>query len=383
MSGGIYLIQDDEQLVEMVEQAYDSEEQLQELLEAYPNLLAGDRIDASVPRQWLLVERETPLPPEEDSGGRWSIERLFIDQNATPTLVDVKRGNDHRLRRELVGQMLEYAANAGVYWPIESIIAQFEANCRDRGRDPEQVFESFLGSDADEELFWQKVKTNLQAGKVRLVFVGDRIPSELRQVVEFLNEQMDPAEVLAVELKQYASEEEGLRTLVPRVIGQTVEAKLKKSSSTRERRRWDETSFFQEFRIRRGEDEANMARRIYEWAQSQPSVEVQWGTGETYGGFVTQLKQKGEQSHELFRVGIWGGLEISSQSYADRTPFDLPEEWAKLRAQFSSIGLALPVERTETRFPYLRLSTLQDEFSLNQVLETFNWVVQEIQEEAE
>jgi len=32
---------------------------------------------------------------------------------------------------------------------------------------------------------------------IRMLFVADRIPAELRRIVEFLNEQMDPAEVLA------------------------------------------------------------------------------------------------------------------------------------------------------------------------------------------
>ena len=82
---------------------------------------------------------------------------------------------------------------------------------------------------ADPEEFWRKVKTNLQAGKVRLVFVADEIPAELRRIVEFMNGQMDPAEVLAVEIKQYVGGES--RVLVPRVMGQTVEAQRKKSGS--------------------------------------------------------------------------------------------------------------------------------------------------------
>ena len=270
MGGGIYLIQDDEQLVEMTEQAYESEEQLQELLETYPNLLAGDQIDTALPRYWLLVRRETPIPTEEDGAGRWSVDRLFIDQNAIPTLVEVKRIDNSRLRQEIIGQMLDYAANASIYWPIDTIVSQFETNCREQGRDPEEVFEEFLGEEANEERFWQKVKTHLQAGKIRLVFVADRIAPELRRVVEFLNEQVDPAEVLALEVKQYADHSpETLRLLVPRVLGQTAEARLKKSSATRERRRWDETSFFPEFASRRGEEEAAVARKIYTWAQEK------------------------------------------------------------------------------------------------------------------
>jgi hypothetical protein len=57
VNGGIYLIQNDGQLVEMTEKAYDSEHLLQGLLAQYPNLLAGDQMDNSQPRRWLLISR--------------------------------------------------------------------------------------------------------------------------------------------------------------------------------------------------------------------------------------------------------------------------------------------------------------------------------------
>jgi hypothetical protein len=41
---------------------------------------------------------------------------------------------------------------------------------------------------------------------------------------------MDPAEVLAVEIRQYSGT--GLKTLVPRVIGQTAKAITKKSATS-------------------------------------------------------------------------------------------------------------------------------------------------------
>jgi hypothetical protein len=41
MSGGMFLIDNDGRLVEMNEEAYDSEELLQGLLAQYPNLLNG------------------------------------------------------------------------------------------------------------------------------------------------------------------------------------------------------------------------------------------------------------------------------------------------------------------------------------------------------
>jgi hypothetical protein len=60
-------------------------------------------------------------------------------------------------------------------------------------------------------------------------FVADEVPVELRRVVEFLNQQMSPAEVLAVEIKQYVGRE--MKTLVSCVVGQTVEAQQKKTET--------------------------------------------------------------------------------------------------------------------------------------------------------
>lgn len=68
--GGIYLIQDGGRLVEMPETPYDSEDVLQVLLAKYPSMLAGDQIDRSAPRRWLLISREVPLASEEGGAGR-------------------------------------------------------------------------------------------------------------------------------------------------------------------------------------------------------------------------------------------------------------------------------------------------------------------------
>src|SRR5262249_37132100 len=87
-----------------------------------------------------------------------------------------------------------------------------------------KIIRDRLGPEIDPEAFWQNVKTNLQAGRIRLLFVADQIPSELKRIVEFLNTQMNPAEVLALELQQF--EGQGLKTIVPVRYGQTEEARV-------------------------------------------------------------------------------------------------------------------------------------------------------------
>jgi len=185
MAGGIYLRHGDE-LVAMVKQPYATEDVLQKLLEDYPELLAGEQ-DGGEPRRWLLIAREVSLASDDSGAGRWSVDHLFVDQDGVPTLVEVKRSSDTRIRREVVGQMLDYAANAVVYWRLDRLRATFEAGCEKRGTDAASVLADFLPSDEDADGFWERIKTNLAAGRLRLVFVGDEIPSELRRIVEFLN----------------------------------------------------------------------------------------------------------------------------------------------------------------------------------------------------
>jgi hypothetical protein len=199
MVGKIYLLQGNGTLQPMDEQPYANEDLLQTHLEDYPDLLAGEQINEAFPRRWLFISREVGVPECEGGPDRWSLDHLFLDQEAIPTLVEVKRSSDTRIRREVVGQMLDYAANSMIYWPASAIREKFESNCETRREDPNILIADLLGIETIDpdsiENFWNQVKTNLQAGKIRLIFVADTIPKELQRIVEFLNEQMDPAEV--------------------------------------------------------------------------------------------------------------------------------------------------------------------------------------------
>lgn len=240
---GVFVLTEASSLVPMQAASFASEDDFQDLLARFPALLAGDQIDSVNPRRFMLVDREQPIACEPGGAGRWSLDHLFLDQDGVPTLVEVKRGTDTRIRREVVGQMLDYAANAVLHWPAEELRARFTNRCEKDGKNAVEVLLEQLGADQDFDAFWGKVKANLAAGRIRMLFIADRIPPELRKVVEFLNVQMRPAEVLAVELRQYQGQ--GLRTLVPIVLGQTQEAIDLKSgaASAKPRRRWDEAQF--------------------------------------------------------------------------------------------------------------------------------------------
>jgi hypothetical protein len=230
MAGGKIYLREKDGLVPMSEAPYDAEDILQRLLADYPDLLAGDQMRPSEPRRWLLITREAGIPDAEGGQPRWSLDHLFIDQDAVPTLVEVKRSSDTRLRREVVGQMLDYAANVVAYWPGAQLRRLFEDRPRADGASPDEEVIRLLelpelpedGSAHAVDEFWERAAGNLAARKLRLLFVADVIPPELQRIVEFLNENLVRAEVLAVEVKQYVGE--GRQTLVPRVIGRTAAA---------------------------------------------------------------------------------------------------------------------------------------------------------------
>lgn len=234
MAEGIF-VQQGGKLVDMQPAPYVTEDDLQALLEDHSVLLAGDQIVGSgTPRRFLLVRREAGIPDAPAAAGRWSVDHVFIDQDAIPTLVEVKRSENTQIRREVVGQMLDYAANAVVHWPDGTLEAHFRAT---HGPDEGLILETLrefldLGGIPPEEAaervatWWQQAETNLRAGRLRLLFLADVIPAELRRIIEFLNEQMADTEVLGVEVRNYQGGD--LRALVPRVIGLTEAAKERK-----------------------------------------------------------------------------------------------------------------------------------------------------------
>ena len=374
MSGGIFLLGSDDQLVELVERAYDSERLLQELLESHPALLSGNQVDPGDPRRWLLINRETAVPSAVDGGGRWSLDHLFIDQDGIPTLIEVKRSTDTRIRREVVGQMLDYAANAVAYWPVQSLQEALRERCNRSGISHDEAVAELLGPNGDSGAFWKSVQTNLQAGRIRLVFVADDLPPELRRVIEFLNEQMNPAEVLGLEVRQYVGP--GVRSLVPRLIGRTEHAQQKKSAAPGGGgRQWDETTFFDKLAERFPTDVAT-ARRIFHWAREKADS-FWYGKGEASGSLYPMF---GEGAVSFYPIAIWtyGSVEIQFQSLQQRPPFDRLALREEFQRRLNAIpGVSIPDDRLNKR-PAIQLSSLRNPEALATFIAAVEWVVNAI-----
>jgi hypothetical protein len=269
--------ENEDNLIALEEASYMTEEVLQGFLTRYPDLLPGNQIDPENPRRWLLVAREMGVPGDAHESGRWSLDHLFLDQDGIPTFVECKRATDTRTRREVVAQMLDYAANGVEYWNMERLRQAAAETAQSRGRSLDDEIGSLLGESEEDgagvEGYWENVEDNLRNRRVRLVFVSDSTPRELRRLVEFLNEEMSNVEVLAIEIKQFQREGgQGQKALVPRVVGLTETARSVKGSSSKRKRHTTREEFLEKC----SPGAREFFQRVLDRAEEQGHV-IYWG----------------------------------------------------------------------------------------------------------
>ena len=117
-------------------------------------------------------------------------------------------------------------------------------------------------------------------------------------MVEFLNEQMDPAEVLAFELKQFVIGE--TITLIPRTLGKTSRAEQQKDrASMRSKMPWNKSTLLEEVTRILPKAEANQAIEVVEdliaWAGSHPELRLEYATTAKWG-FCQAVRRTREDS---------------------------------------------------------------------------------------
>ncbi len=378
----IYQIKENGQLAEMKPQSGDSAHSLKQLLAENPSLLAGEQIDPFDPRRWLSIATQLPVTSTVYDQERGVVDHLFVDQDAMPTLVEVVTSSDHNFWELSIAKLLDYAAHGVSYWSISYLQDHFTAHWRNQGGDGEGVLKDFLAAslgadlvfDPDGKLFWQQLQENLRQGKIRLVLISDRIPAPLQQLVEFLNQQMDHAEVLAVEISQYASDSG--KIIIPRLIGITP-ASEKKSISPRPGSQWDEAAFCQELQAREATDSLVVAQRLIEWAKSR-KLHFHWGKERIDGSFSVVLKQE-SGSYALLTVGmsrLFNDLKIQFGVPLTTAPFEQEEKRKELLQRFPTIQGMRIVEDAQSLTCFV--SSRQAEAVLDRIFHALDWILHEM-----
>ncbi len=165
-----------------------------------------------------------------------------------------------------------------------------------------------------------------------------------------------------------------MKTLVPRVIGQTAEAQ--KKVSPRAGKTWDEPSFLQDLEMRRGPADVQVARRLLDWARAR-GLRSWWGKGAKDGSFFPLLDHGGD-THWLISAWTFGRIEVQFQWLKAKPPFSDEAKRLDLLQRLNAIpGVNLPPDAI-TRRPSVSLAVLADDAALKMLLAVLDWVIGEV-----
>jgi hypothetical protein len=269
------------------------EDALQTLIEKYPEVIPGSMIEpgAEDPPRFVLLRREMPA-------GGWSLDHLLVDQRGILTLVEAKLIQNPDSRRDVVGQIMEYAAVAVESWTAESVHEKAGEFWAKSNMDVDSVIRDAFGEDKDPDEFWSSVAANLAKGRIRLIIAGDEIRPEVRRIIEYLNAEMANAEVLGLELKCYGLDSESL-VLVPRLVGQT-QAVSDRKSGDRPSKSWSIEELRSIFSDSEDVELGKRLREVLDWAVDKDRFLLTYAMGPAFG-------IRGEGGNRLMTIYSGGG----------------------------------------------------------------------------
>lgn len=192
------------------------EEWMQKLLQSNPQLLPIAEID-SVFAPIVCIGREVPT-----SAG--FIDNLYISPKGYITIVETKLWRNPEARREVVGQVLDYAKEFKQF-SYENIDRYFQQYYLTYYNKKTTLFNFMVKENLldleDETLFIDLVEKNLRNARFLLLIVGDGIREGVWRMAKFLNETPNMLYTLAlVELEVY-NLPNNERLIVPNLLLQT------------------------------------------------------------------------------------------------------------------------------------------------------------------
>jgi hypothetical protein len=378
----MYFINPDRKLKRLEETPYERELDLQQLIADYPQLLGGDEMNYDDPRRFLLIRSEAGVALNETSGDHFSIDLLFVDQDGLPTLVEVKRSGDTRLRRGVIAQILDYAAHFSLTWADGKLRAVFDERCTAEEREP--LYEELLGS-VDEGLIaelWSNASRNIAEGKLRLVVVADDMPATTLRIIEYLNSQMERTEVFAVKIAQLLNGSD--RMLASSVLNRSQETIERKNLGPHSSRgtRWNAVRFYEDLRARAGDEAVRVVELIRAWATQHEYVREDFGSGKIDGSIILVADYKvapGPKNGVVF-LTIWSGgtIEVDFQWIKNRAPFNSEAQRRRLGDRLQLVpGVMISDAQLRLR-PNFRAELFQSGESLDLFLQAMDWAVEMI-----
>ncbi|WP_174291242.1 hypothetical protein [Sphingomonas bacterium] len=207
----------DPQLITRVPQGNARREHaLRDLIHDNPAILPVHDLDPSFGRLFT-VAKELNIP------GVGFVDVLLADERGRLVVVECKLWRNPQARREVVGQILDYARELSRY-AYDDLQRQVSIATKRQGNVLYALAHS-AGSDLDEASFVDRVSRDLAAGRFLLLIVGDGITEGTRRIGEYLQGQPGLAFGFGlIEMVEYRYGELGAERVIvqPRVLAQTV-----------------------------------------------------------------------------------------------------------------------------------------------------------------
>ncbi len=150
----------------------------------------------------------------------------------------------------------------------------------------EKLQEFFAIEEAGVDFLMTNVQGNLNGGTFKFVVLMDSLHRQLKDLILFMNRNSQ-FDVYAVELEYY--KHQSYEIIIPKIFGTEVKKDvISAKSSSSGRRKWDESSYWQEVESKLDEPKVRSLRKVYDWAKTNAD-HIRWGTGMTRGSFNPQF----------------------------------------------------------------------------------------------
>ncbi|ACB84393.1 hypothetical protein [Natranaerobius thermophilus] len=330
ISGHPILIKSDENISDIEKISFTSKEfdenWIQELIRKYPNILPVADIEA-IFDPLIPIGREVPT----NSG---AIDNMFINTEGYLTIVETKLWRNPEARREVVGQIIDYAKEV-CEWSFDELNERVKAYNYNYHGTRAGIIETIRkhNPEINESELVDSICKNMQRGRFLLLIVGDGIRESVEEMVNYLNQTPSILFTLAlVELQMYKLDQNDY-LVIPQIITRTreitravvkidgvsidkVEVDVDTSedkSKKKKRRKLDEEEFYEKLSEHVSEENIDFVKRIFEDMQNLGCI-IQWRQSSA----MIRLKDPSGTKQKFTMFGISTNGEIITGWLSDQ-----------------------------------------------------------------
>jgi len=195
---------------------------IQDWLISHPELIPLQEIEPGIADKIIPIGKEI-------STSAGSIDNLYITDTGIPVIVETKLWRNPQARRQVVGQILDYA-NCISQWNYEKLIEESNKSFKKFKEKfkHDDFLEAVKGnwgrSNYNHEKFIDQISRNLAEGRIFLLIIGDGIRQEAKELANYINRYAHLRFKLALIELELFSFAENPRDIYPLLIVPNISA---------------------------------------------------------------------------------------------------------------------------------------------------------------